>query len=298
MARKAATQLQITINSNDDALTEASQALTVQGMAMQKIMSAYNIRTTNKDVLVAEIRGHIESASELMFGMGARLMLLKQQCAHGEWLPTLEQIGVASRTAAQLMQATVKFSDPHTGRARQQFVDLDKGKLLELVLLDDEQIDALDKGEMLELELDEVSRMSTTQLRRKVRELKMSADSKDKLLEKRGKEMDRLQQLADGVFIPAPGSVAQTQLEQAAYLELEKVHLEANAALARLVVVVHDIKHETDSEAMTMAADNAVRHLCQRMADLTATHGIAVDFEEMVTPEWLAGAVTAQTKKK
>lgn len=287
------------VEMNAQALESAKGAMTLQGQAMTKIMEAYNIRTTNKDVLIAEIRGHIESTSELMFGMGARLMVLKAQCPHGEWLPLLEQIGIARSTANQVIMATLKFADPATGRARDKFANLDRGKMLELLFLEDEQLAQLEKGELLELDLDEVSRMSGTELRRKVRELKMQADAKDKLIKKKSEENDKLQEQLSGAFIPEPGSLAQTEHEQAQYLALQAAHLEVIAAHSKLAVVVRDIREQSESQALTEAAESALQHSAQRLAETLQEAGVDVNFEEMITPAWLdADAMKAKAKGK
>ena len=288
-----------TVQTNPEAIASAGQALTVQSQALKKIMDAYNIKTTNVDVLIAEIRGHMDASVELMFGIGARLTLLKAQCVHGEWIPLMEQIGIAPRTASQLMLAIRKFADPATGKARERFVDLDRGKLLELIVLEDGQIDELEKGEMLELDLDEVSRMSRSELSRKVRELKIANEAKDKLIEKRSKENDKLQEQLSGAFVPQPGSVAQTEAEQAQYLGLMEAHTELIAAQSRLAVVCRDIRDNSASTAMTEAAESALKHGAQRLAELLQEGGVDVDFADMITPAWLdADALKASAAEK
>lgn len=276
-----------TVQTNHEAIASAGQALTVQSQAVTKIMQAYNIKTANKDVLVAEIRAYIDTSVEMMFGIGTRLMLLKAQCDHGEWLPLMEQIGMAPRTASQLMLATRKFADPATGKARERFVDLDRGKLIELIALEDGQIDELEKGEMLELDLDDVSRMSRSELSRKVRELRIANEAKDKLTEKRSKEIDKLQEQLSGDFIPEPGSLAQTEKEQAQYVALQAAHLEVIAAHSKLAVVVRDIREQSESQALTEAAESALQHSAQRLAETLQEAGVDVNFAEMITPAWL-----------
>jgi hypothetical protein len=276
-----------TVQTNHEAIASAGQALTVQSQAVTKIMQAYNIKTANKDVLVAEIRAYIDTSVEMMFGIGARLVLLRQQTVRGEWMPLLEQIGMAQSTANQIMLATRKFADINTGIGRDRFVDLDRGKLLELMFLSDEQVSDLEKGELMELDLDEVSRMSTSELRRKVRELKMANEAKDKLAEKRSKEIDKLQEQLSGEFIPEPGSLAQTEKEQAQYVALQAAHLEVIAAHSKLAVVVRDIREQSESQALTEAAESALQHSAQRLAETLQEAGVDVNFAEMITPAWL-----------
>lgn len=52
--------------------------------------------------------GHGKSveAARLYLEAGALLLEAKAECAHGEWLPTLERAGIAPRTAQRLMRLT------------------------------------------------------------------------------------------------------------------------------------------------------------------------------------------------
>lgn len=122
----------------------------------------------------------------------------------------------------------------------------------------------------------------------KLAEARADANAKDRLIEKRGKEIDKLQMQLMRKFVPDPHSVADTEAEQAQYMALQEAHTETLAALARLTVVVRDIKAAASpSEAMELAADNAIRHACQRLVDIGNDNGLAIDLEELVTPAWL-----------
>lgn len=296
MPRNAAKQAPITIESNTQALAQAGDALNLQSKQTNRLMSAYNITSANPNMLEMEIRGAQQTAVEAMLYIGARLLVLKTLTEHGSWHACLERLGMAPGTVQKIMQATLKFANPD--HPRDKLLGVGKGKLLELLTLDDEQLDQLEAGEMMELDLDDVAQMSTTELRRKLREARADGEGKDKLLAKRGTQIDKLQQQVDGVFVPDPDSAAQTEAEQAQYIALQEAHAEANAAAAKLAVVVRDIKAAATSEAMSLEADSAMVHTCQRIADIVAEHAIEVEFEEMVTPAWLAAATTGKPKRK
>lgn len=290
MSRKAGTQQVIDANLNTGALATAGQALQMQSLEVQQLMAAYNVTHANPDALETEIRGYQQTAVEALFAIGARLMVLRALTLHGDWKPRLERIGMAPRAAQRVMQATLKFANPL--KPRDKLLGIGKGKLLELLVLDDEQLDVLESGgTVLELDLDEVAAMSPTELRNKLREQQQEVEAKDKLLKKRGDEIDRLKNAK--AFKPSADSVAQTEAEQAQYLALQEVHAEATAIAARLAVVVREIDGST-SQAMHQAAHAAMEHLCQRVADICSEHGMAIQFEEMVTPAWLQDAAPAK----
>jgi hypothetical protein len=285
MPRKAATQELTQDTMDTDAVSNAGHALALQGAKAQALMQAYNVTSANPDALEMEIRGFQQTAVESLFAIGARLIVMKALCAHGEWAERLERINMAGSSARRIIQATLKFADPT--KPRDKLAQLGRGKMIELLMLDDEQLDTLeDGGDVLELDLDEVSRMSTSELRKALRETRAKVDAKDKLLERRNKDVDKLQEQLDAPYTPSEGAVAQTQEEQAQFLALQEAHLEAIAAQSRLAVIVRDIKTGS-SEPLAEEADAAMRHLCQRTAETVNEHGIAVDFEELITPSWL-----------
>jgi hypothetical protein len=296
MGRIAAKQSTITDESDTAAVSSAGTALALQGAEVHRLMEAYNIKSANLDILAAEIRGYMSSAVEVMFGIGARLILLKALTEHGQWLPLLDSIGVSARTATRIMQATIKFSDPKTLTAKGRIPDLGRTKMIELLVLDDEQIEALEEGKsVMDMELDDVARMTPAELRKHLRETRNKVDAQKKLIERKNKDVDALQERLDQPYTPSEGAVAQTEEEQAKFIALQEAHLGAIAAQSRLAVIVRDIK-QASNEALTEEADSAMRHLCQRAAETVHEHGIAVDFEEMVTPSWLQAA--SKGKKK
>lgn len=291
MARSTPTQDVLPATINDQALSQASAALTLQGQQAEKLMKAYQVTSANPDILEAEIRGYQQTAVEAMFAIGARLLVIRQVVSHGEWLQRLEHLSLAPRAAQRVMQATVKFG------TRDKFAALGRGKLIELLTLDDEELDVLeDGGNVLELDLDDIAKKSMTELRKALREARHTIEAKDKLLKKRGEQIDQLQEQLERPFVPAPNSLAQTEREQAQYLALQEAHAGALATLARLAVVVRDIRVEADSDALHQAADDAFKHTAKALMEIGTEHGIALDLEEDVQPAWLKAADISAAK--
>jgi hypothetical protein len=288
MSRTSGTQSALSVTVNQDALAQANEALTIQGKQAQRLMAAYNVTHANPDALEAEIRGYQQTAVESMFAIGARLLVMRTVTDHGDWIKRLERLSMAPRAAQRVMQATLKFADP--SKPRDKLLQLGRGRLIELLTLDDEELDVLqDGGDVMELDLDEIAGMSTTELRATLREARAERDAARKLAKKRADEIDRLQERAEHAFVPQAGSAAQTEAEHAQFLELQQTHIEALALVRRLAVVVRDIRASADgcSEAMGLSATQAMQHLCQAVADICAENAIGVDFEEMVTPAWM-----------
>ena len=190
MPRTTGRQQPLSVELDTAAVSDASRALTVQSKQTRALMEAYGVKSATPAGLEVEIRGYQQTAMHSLLAIGVRLVL-RTLTQHGEWLQSMERLQMAPRTAQKLMQAAIKFANPALARPKLQA--LGEGKLLELITLDDEELDALESGEsVLELDLDDIASMSMSELRRSLREARQAEAAKDKLLEKRGKELDKL----------------------------------------------------------------------------------------------------------
>ena len=146
---------------------------------------------THPDALEAiaiEAQRHIHAG---LFALGTSLILLRERCEHGEFMARLDRIGVEPRVAQKSMQIARKFSNAPMSAHLEQ---LGKSKLLELLVLDDEQIEELTTdGQTGELALDDLATMSVKELRNTVRSLRGDLDAKDAVLDKQQKKLTSLQ---------------------------------------------------------------------------------------------------------
>ncbi|HBA35077.1 MAG TPA: hypothetical protein DCZ12_13175, partial [Gammaproteobacteria bacterium] len=133
---------------------------------------------------IADARSRI--AAEL-FGMGARLLLLKEQCEHGEFMDRIGRLGLDHTLVNRTMQATLKFSN---SAISQNLEKLSKSKLFELVVLDDDEIKELEyAGSVRGISIDDIDRMTVSDLRKQLREAKQLTEAKDKLIENKNKQL-------------------------------------------------------------------------------------------------------------
>jgi len=120
------------------------------------------------DLLEEGARESLTRINFEIFSVGARLLLLKAQCPHGEFVERLEHLGIEYRMAARMMQATRKFPNVSTST---HLIALGKSKIFELVVLDDEEAEAFANGEEVRgITLDDAATMSVAELRRRVRQ--------------------------------------------------------------------------------------------------------------------------------
>ncbi len=175
-------------------LVERSQELQVMAQAEAQVKS---LATTlgyagalDTDSLWSMVEYRQRRSVEDILEMGRGLLLIKEQTAHGEFQEQIATRGFNYRTAARLMTVALKFSKSDT-------VSLLKAagtqaKVLELAVLDDEDLQALESGDSVAgITVDDVERMSASQLRAALREARADADAKDQRINKLSEDLNK-----------------------------------------------------------------------------------------------------------
>ncbi len=175
-------------------LVERSQELQVMAQAEAQVKS---LATTlgyagalDTDSLWSMVEYRQRRSVEDILEMGRGLLLIKEQTAHGEFQEQIATRGFNYRTAARLMTVALKFSKSDT-------VSLLKAagtqaKVLELAVLDDEDLQALESGDSVAgITVDDVERMSASQLRAALRESRADADAKDQRINKLSEDLNK-----------------------------------------------------------------------------------------------------------
>lgn len=290
MARKSQ-ERQAVIDADLDhgALQTASDALGALTEGVRELMSTYELASAHPDVLCSEIQAYQASAVESMFQIGVRLMLLHQVVPHGEWTKRLTSVGMQPRTAQRIVQATMKYSDPKRARS-ERLLGLGKGKLLELLVLDDEQLDVLDAGgEIGELDLDDIAKMSPTELRGALREARATVEAKDALIVSKDEKLNDLDiKLREArKFKPSADAEARTLAEQKQLDEIATAVREVEVGMARLMVVVAEVMHEGTNEALRGRAMQALQYVSKRLTESAEEQGFDLNGGGEGVPAWL-----------
>lgn len=276
---------------NRQALAEDSAALTAVGDHSHQVAELYGEGLPyDRSRIVSEARFFLAQSAESMLEAGKRLILLKENEAHGEFVGVVEgQLGLNARTARVMMQAAAKYLAPAIASKRQApaVLALGRAKLLELVAEPDEDIEALaDGGTLAGMTIDEIDAMSSRELRaelRKEREArKKDAGAKDKVIQRKEGKISELEEqlarLTDGLSNPS---------EQAQIDLVRDAAVGAEVALRRLVHDAGQVSESPATEVAATAARQSVEFVAQLFATLINEAGIAVDFTDMVTPTWL-----------
>lgn len=127
------------------------------------------------------IRFYQQRTVEDCLELGKRLLILKELTPHGEFSRRIELLGIHERMARRFMGATLKFSK--TDKKSVLSAAGNQSKLLELLVLEDGELDALENGETVRgVNLDDVDCMSASELRKAFREKIANEIAADKVM--------------------------------------------------------------------------------------------------------------------
>jgi hypothetical protein len=171
------------------ALANAQHESAVRAMAERV---GYQLDVVDPDLIQRDIAGNMRRSVEACMELGRGLCVLRTACGHGNFETRLGVLGLDYDLANRLMQAAVKFSKVASTRLLGAVNS--QSKLLELLVLDDEQIGEFElQGQSGELDLDDVATMSVKELRAALREAKAENTASEELLGKRDNTIKRLE---------------------------------------------------------------------------------------------------------
>ena len=205
MARKASETQLPTVDTTLPALpamTEAANRLAVMHTEQEATVRAvaaqlgYQLpaNCTDPDLIQRDIATNMRRTVESMIEVGRGLLVLKEACPHGEFQKRLDVLGFEQRAARRYMQVVAKFAKRATSTVLLEAADT-QSKLLEMLVLDDEQIEELElTGQTGELKLDDIATMSVKELRAALRESREKIADKDRVLAGKNTKIDELDQ--------------------------------------------------------------------------------------------------------
>lgn len=185
------TELNVEVPLSDD-LNVSLNAMTQHRM---EIMQQFGDGLPyERDRVVHEARFYMAQSAEAMLEAGKRLIILKENEPHGEFIKILEsELGLAYRTSVRMMQASTKYLSPALKPNVPTLAHLGKAKLFELMTEDDEELAELaDGGTVAGLTLDEVDRMSVRELRQALREARETNAAQQRVLADKNEKIDSL----------------------------------------------------------------------------------------------------------
>lgn len=264
----------------------------------------------DRNRVVNEAQFYMAQSAEAMLEAGKRLIVLKENEAHGEFVEVIEtELGMAERTARLIMQATIKYTSPKLESKRQTFAVLGKSKLFELMTQDDDDLTELaEGGTVVGLTLDDVERMSVRELRRALREAREDTTakaqvtaSKDNKINELDAELAKLKAKPNKPLIEtlAPDEVARRLAKETAdFANLVLGEINSKLVPALRALDAHDHAHGTRHNVM---AAGLVAQLEVRLDELRGDFDLPRNLDGDSTPDWMrddAEAVVAEALEK
>lgn len=120
-----------------------------------------------------------------------------------------------------------------------------------------------------------------------VEEATATLKAKDRVLADFSSQIKDLKEQTSLEFKPRAGSEAQTAEEQTVLDEIDTATAAALLRLRKLFLVADVAMQSAQRESVQNRARQAVEFVAQQLAEISTEFGIAVNFEEMVTPPWL-----------
>jgi hypothetical protein len=276
---------------NEAAVAAASQDANALALNLQQIAADYGDgQDYDRARVVHEARMFMSASAEAMLEAGKRLIVLRENEPHGDFLQIVEgQLGLNKRTAQVMMQASARYLSPALASKAQTsaLLGLGKSKLIELMVEPDEALCQLvDGGTLAGLKLEDIDSMSVQELKRALRKERdkhrKDVDAKDKVIAGKESKVSELEEALARRQSADPSEAEAAQLD-----ELRAAALEAETGVRRLLAAAARTAQEPASESTDLAARQNVAWVAQVFAQLISAAAIDVDFTELVTPAWL-----------
>ncbi|QOQ48087.1 DUF3102 domain-containing protein [Klebsiella pneumoniae] len=147
-----------------------------------------------RDRIVHETRFYMAQSAEAMLEAGKRLVILKENEPHGDFIDIVEsQLSLSKRTAQVMMQASLKYLSPKLEPKAQALALLGKTKLFELMTEDDEDlVELADGGTIAGMSLDDIDRMTSRELKAALREARETNTAQQRVLADKNEKIDSL----------------------------------------------------------------------------------------------------------
>lgn len=240
-----------------------------------------------------EIRFYQQRSVEAVLELGKRLLILKEITPHGEFTKRIEMLGISKRTAQRFMSVVLKFSKTTSMSLLEKSGN--GTKLLELMVLDDDDIDVIDQGGSIgDVNLDSIETMSVRELKKALREAKADSEAKDKLIQSKDQKINKLDtELSKSTSQAQILKKQESEQQQLTASALETLHaacLTMHNSTVRFVNEINSVLAAIEEHGLYSIQEQLEANVVatfQQIAQTSVDLGIQIDFEAMVNPEWM-----------
>lgn len=240
-----------------------------------------------------EVRFYQQRTVESCMEIGKRLLLIKEQTPHGEFNKRIEMLNFTPRMAQKFMSAVLKFSKTNSNSLLQKAGN--QTKLLELVMLDDDEIELIEQGGSIgDVSLDTIETMSVRELKKALRDAKSDIEAKEQVIKTKDQKANELLEentkLKSPVQIKKRAETEQQQLAKKALEEISAACLKMHNDTVRFTNEINSVIDAIEENGLYHIQDQleaSVVAVFQQIAQISVDLGIQIDFEAMVSPSWM-----------
>ena len=232
-------------------LDEMSAANTLAFAAREAETSAHAMATQigyqgtlTIGTLEDEIRFYQRRTVEAILETGKRLLVLKELTPHGEFSQRVEMLGFAKTTAFRFMRAAAKTAKSSKLELLSTQVK-SASAFLELITHDDDVLESL-------ADMDDVEKMSASQLRTTLREAREEKIAVEKVLADKNASMDKLRAQVKRVQA-APLDVKLLELQKEATATMNDALGSVRGGVRQALIALNDLPADAPSQAVFMA---------------------------------------------
>lgn len=258
---------------------EALQLQAADEQETTRVLARYGYKGT-LDQLLMQVRQRVQRSTEDMLEIGRAVCCLRE-LPRGRYGEAIAAIGLSADSARRLAAVAMKFLGKETLRP---LLDFDQSKVYELALLDDAVLEGLASDPA---RLDQVERMSVSELRLALRAARHDGEAKDARLKDVHQENAALrdEKASRTKYTPDQAKADENKRRASRSRALHEGALQAIAQFNHWGAVLNDVLDGCDDAEREHALSSA-RWLAQQIAGLYLAHGIDVDFAEIITPSW------------
>lgn len=240
-----------------------------------------------------EIRFYQRRTVEACLELGKRLLVMKELTGHGEFQQRVDLLGISQRMAQKFMASTLKFSNASPAAL---LAVGNQAKLLELLVLDDCEIEALENGESARgLRLDDIESMSRNELRAALKEAVATSAARDDVIKRKESKISELEVRA-----------ASAERRQADFSDIEKrdyecapLHDTINESMMALAKMATQVKHLVENvggELVTEECFHAVLLPIKRALEIANFHRLHIDLATLFDEQFDAPLEALQAR--
>ena len=280
------------LEDEDIAIADLSPMADAVARNQLVINQQFGLELYNRERVESEIRFFMGQSMEALLNVGKLLIQLKENEPHGEWINSLGRIGMGVDIAQRTMKAAVKFSNTATSRLLVEAAG-NKSKLFELLVLDDEELAELSNGESLAgLQLDDVAKMSTTELRAAIRTLRTDAakavEIKESIIANKDKKINELDEKLTAIQInkknePTPAPIFKpigTEELEAVQKISQSINAEIGASLRFAIDRFYQaFGDDYPNRAMRLGLAHCIGHIITTLDDVAEAYRIQPEID-------------------